>query len=77
MRNKSKLAKINQLYRSDSSFREYVTRYLAEFDELIDSARLSGQEGVLGVGFMTSDAGKVYMVLQSALGRGSAIGDVE
>jgi len=69
MRNKAKLAKINQLYRSDSDFREYVIRYLGQFDELIASARRSGQEGVLGASFMTSDAGKVYMVLQSALAR--------
>ena len=69
MRNKARLAKINQLYRSDSDFRNYVTRYLAQFDELIESARRSGQEGVLGASFMTSDAGKVYMILQSALAR--------
>ena len=63
------LAKINQLYRGDPNFRNYVTRYLAQFDELIESARRSGQEGVLGASFMTSDAGKVYMILQSALAR--------
>jgi hypothetical protein len=77
MRNKARLTKINQLYRSDSNFRNYVTRYLSQFDELIESARRSGQEGVLGASFMTSDAGKVYMILQSALARefgGSTLG---
>ena len=69
MRNKARLAKISQLYRDDSNFRDYVTRYLAQFDELIESARRSGQEGVLGASFMTSDAGKVYMILQTALSR--------
>ena len=69
MRNRAKLAKINQLHRQDSNFREYVSRYLAQFDELIESAKRSGQEGALGAGFMTSDAGKVYMILQSALAR--------
>ena len=69
MRNKSRLAKISQLYRDDSNFRNYVTRYLSQFDELIESARRSGQEGALGASFMTSDAGKVYMILQSALSR--------
>ena len=69
MHNRAKLNKINQLYRQDSNFREYVSRYLTQFDELIESARRSNQEGAFGTGFMTSDAGKVYMVLQSALAR--------
>ena len=67
MRSKTQLAKINKLYRTDTDFREYTMRYMSQFDELIASARRSGQEGVIGVGFMTSDAGKVYMVLQAAL----------
>jgi acetylornithine deacetylase/succinyl-diaminopimelate desuccinylase-like protein len=69
MRNKAKLAKINQLYRDNTDFREYVARYLSQFGDLVESARRGGQEGVLGASFMTSDVGKVYMVLQSALGR--------
>ena len=67
MRSRPKLARIYKLHRRDAQFRQYVTRYLSQFDGLIDNAKRSGQEGILGAGFMTSDAGKVYMLLKSAL----------
>ena len=75
MRNKAKLAKINSHYREDSDFREYVSRYLRQFDELIASAKRTDQEGALGAGYMTSDAGKVYLVLRAALDRDANRGE--
>ena len=67
MRSRSKLVRIYKLHRKDAQFREYVTRYLGQFDGLIANAKRTGQVGVLGAGFMTSDAGKVYMLLKAAL----------
>ena len=67
IRNRAKLAKINKLHRQDAKFRQYVTRYISQFDSLISNAKRSGQDGALGGGFMTSDAGKVYMLLKAAL----------
>ena len=67
MRSRSKLAKIKQLHRENNEFREYVTRYLRQFDGLISDAKRSDQEAVLGSSVMTSDAGKVYLVLRAAL----------
>ena len=67
MRSRSKLAKIKHLHRENTEFREYVTRYLRQFDGLISDAKRSNQEGVLGSSIMTSDAGKVYLVLRAAL----------
>ncbi|MDG2034398.1 MAG: hypothetical protein P8J29_10695, partial [Rhodospirillales bacterium] len=67
MRSRSKLSKIKQLHRENSEFREYVTRYLRQFDVLISDAKRSDQDAVLGSSVMTSDAGKVYLVLRAAL----------
>ncbi|MBT3885698.1 MAG: hypothetical protein HOF70_13015, partial [Rhodospirillaceae bacterium] len=67
MRSKSKLAKVSKLYREKSEFRDYVNRYLSQFDKMIESAKRSDQGGVLGATFMTSDAGKVYLILRAAL----------
>jgi len=75
-RSKSKLGRITKLYREDSEFRDYVTRYLRQFDGLIADAKKTDQEGVLSAGFMTSDAGKVYMLLRAALDWETG-GDVE
>ena len=67
MRSRPKLLRIYKLHRKDAQFRQYVTRYLGQFDTLINNAKQSGQEGALSAGFMTSDAGKVYMLLKAAL----------
>ena len=67
MRSRAKLAKIKHLHRENTEFREYVTRYLRQFDGLISDAKRSNQEAVLGSSIMTSDAGKVYLVLRAAL----------
>ena len=55
------------MHRENTEFREYVSRYLRQFDGLISDAKRSDQEAVLGSSVMTSDAGKVYLVLRAAL----------
>ena len=69
MRSKSKLARITKHYRSNGDFREYVNRYLKQFDELIANSKQSDPDGALGSALMTSDAGKVYLVLRAAVER--------
>ena len=58
-------------YRDNGEFRVYVNRYISQFDKMIESAKRSEQGGVMGASFMTSDAGKVYLILRAALGGGS------
>ena len=69
LRSRAKLSRINGLYRENTTFRDYVNRYVAQFDGLILAARRSDHEGVVSAALMTSDAGKVYLVLRSALDR--------
>ena len=53
----------------DSEFRKYVTRYLLEFEVLLKEAKKRDQEGLLKNTFLSSDVGKVYMLLARPLGR--------
>jgi hypothetical protein len=68
-REKSKLAAINQKYKEDSEFREYVSRYLDQFGDLLKEARKSDHHDVLATTFLSSEMGKVYMLLARALDR--------
>ncbi len=53
----------------DSEFWKYVVRYLLEFEVLLKEAKKRDQEGLLKNTFLSSDVGKVYMLLARALGR--------
>jgi hypothetical protein len=77
MRTRSKLGRINKLYRETATFRDYVNRYLRQFDDLITVAKRSDHEGVASASLMTSDAGKVYLLLRAALDRADPGGDEE
>ena len=68
-REKAKLSSISEKYQQDGEFREYVSRYFKEFEVLLGEAKKRDQEGLLKNTFLTSDVGKVYMVLSRALGR--------
>jgi len=68
-REKARLASIKQRYQSDQEFRNYVSRYLDEFKNFLAEARKRDQQGVLSTIFLSSDMGKLYMVLTQALGR--------
>ena len=68
-REKARLNAIREKYQQDGEFREYVTRYLSEFETLLEEAKKRDQEGLLKNTFLSSDVGKVYMLLAHALGR--------
>ena len=67
MRERSKLTAIKDRYQEDGEFREYVTRYLGQFNDLLARARRNDHEGVLAAALLTSDIGKVYMLLTRAI----------
>ena len=68
-REKAKLAVIRANYQSDNEFRDYVTRYLTAFKQLLDEAAKREQGSMLQQTFLSSEVGMVYMMLTRALGR--------
>ena len=68
-REKAKLAAINQRCQEDAEFRDYVNRYLAQFGTLLQEAKKRDHDAVLSTTFLSSDMGKLYMLLARALGR--------
>ncbi len=68
-REKAKLEAIKQKYQDDDEFRRYVTRYVSHFETLLKEATKRDHDGILNATFMSSDMGKVYMILARALGR--------
>ena len=66
---KNTLVSIKAVYQDDGEFRDYVGRYVSEFDAMMDKARERDHDGVLESTFLSSDMGKLYMVLSKALGR--------
>jgi len=70
-REKAKLVSIRDKYQVDGEFRDYVTRYFSEFEVLLDESKKRDQEGLLKSIFLSSDVGKVYMLLGPCLGPGN------
>ena len=68
-REKTRLASIKERFQNEQEFRNYVSRYLDEFKGFLSEARKRDQQGVLSTIFLSSDMGKLYMVLTQALGR--------
>ena len=66
---KSRLATVRRKYQEDGEFREYVNRYINQFDLFLKEARKRDHQGVLATTFLTSDMGKLYMILARTLGR--------
>ena len=57
------------MYQADGTFRDYVTRYLEEFEKLLDESAKRDTDSMLHATFLSSDMGKVYMILARALDR--------
>lgn len=63
------IRKIGERVRNDGLMRGYVTRYVELFDQLLVGAAKSDSENLLHATFLTSDVGKLYIILNKALGR--------
>ncbi|MBF0094482.1 MAG: hypothetical protein HQL34_08070, partial [Alphaproteobacteria bacterium] len=66
---KSDMQVIKNRFEEDSEFREFVSRYLAEFENLLGQVRTCDRPDVLTAAFTSSDVGKLYLTLAKALGR--------
>jgi len=61
--------RIGRKYREDGEFRETVDRYVQQFEALMEQTARSDRENVLVETYLTSQTGKVYIALASAIGR--------
>ncbi|MSO77953.1 MAG: hypothetical protein EXQ87_13760 [Alphaproteobacteria bacterium] len=61
--------KIRQKYESDSEFRSHSQRYFQQFEELVEQAAKNDHGDLLGSTLMTSEVGRLYMLLAGAVGR--------
>ena len=60
---------IRDRYEENADFRGYVNAYISKFQELLNQADRSDADGLLSATFLTSDVGKLYMVLARSIGR--------
>lgn len=55
-------------YRTESEFREIVDRFIQLFERLLTAASERDRDDILAETYLTSDTGKVYMILAQASG---------
>ncbi|MDO8288955.1 MAG: hypothetical protein Q7T44_07030 [Parvibaculum sp.] len=56
-------------YRAEAEFREHVDRFVELFERLIGAASSRDRDNILVETYLTSDTGKVYLMLAQASGR--------
>ncbi|GJM01712.1 MAG: hypothetical protein DHS20C08_02130 [Rhodomicrobium sp.] len=61
--------RINGLYGSDGAFRSNVDRYIGDFERLLSDAERKDPAGNLSTKHLTSESGRVYLLLMHAAGR--------
>ena len=69
LRDRAVLVDIKARYERDSEFRDHVNRYLVQFEELLSQTKRSGLEDVLNATFLSSDVGRLYVMLARSIGR--------
>jgi hypothetical protein len=60
---------IRQRFRDDGDFRRYVLDYLSQFERLRADALAADPENILSATILTSDVGKLYIVLSGIIGK--------
>ncbi len=61
--------RIAEKVRDEPEARKYTTRYVEQFERLLADAKAADPENLLHATFMTADVGKLYVLLNRALGR--------
>lgn len=61
--------RIGRKHREDAEFGETVDRYIQQFETLMEQTARSDRDNVLVDTYLTSQTGKVYIALASAIGR--------
>ena len=60
---KQQVRKITEMFTENSEFREYVSRYISEFDGVLARAQENERSDVLTGVLLGSEAGRLYMLL--------------
>ncbi len=60
---------ISDKYRHEPAFRRDVDKYIRDFENLLSSASESNREDILVETYLTSETGRVYLILAHASGR--------
>ena len=63
---------VSSRYDRDSEFRNTVDRYIGDFERLLAEAEQSDPAGHMLQNYLTSETGRVYLLLAHASGRGPA-----
>ncbi len=61
--------RIRRKYGTEPEFRHDVNRYIGEFESLMDTVTKGDRENILAQTYLTSQTGKVYLMLVNAIGR--------
>ncbi len=61
--------RITELYQADGGFRGNVDRYISDFERLLGDAEKKDPQGNLTTKHVTSESGRVYLLLMHAAGR--------
>jgi methyl-accepting chemotaxis protein len=68
-RDKFSLQAIKHHYEDDAEFREHINQYLRQFQEALEQAEEHDPEDVLAATLLSSDVGKLYLLISRALDR--------
>ena len=60
---------IRDKYRDNRDFREQVSLYLERFETLLEAAQKYDREKLVSAAYLSSDVGKLYLLLARALDR--------
>ena len=60
---------VKEQYRDNAEFREYTNYYLQKFETLLEEARTHDPEDLVSAAYLSSDVGKLYLLLARALNR--------
>lgn len=66
---KSQVREITTIYENDRDFREHVNRYIHDFETMLRNMLSTRDGNALGVTLLSSDMGKLYVVLAQAIER--------
>ena len=74
MQGQKTFEEIRKRYRADREFKQTVDRYVGEFERLLDEVSRDDRGQVVARTYLTSETGKVYLMLAHAAGRFWRIG---
>ena len=63
------IGRITDKLKANDEMRQYVMRFVDEFDRLVHESEAVDPENLLHSTFMTADVGRLYLLLCSSLGR--------